>query len=128
METLEDRLLRGHVTPARDAFAQSAQDVQCGGVRFAIGAPDSADVVDVLGVHGIEMEATVRKLVSHPGLSPVKVSLRAVRALPRAEVRTSARRSSVPGMRPGISVSAERSREWAASFRICTTEVWPRVA
>ena len=52
-KTLENSLHRGHLTPARGALAESAQDGQCGGVKSAIDTPDYANVVDVLGVEGL---------------------------------------------------------------------------
>ena len=53
VKTLEDRLLRGQVTPARDALAESAQDGQRVRVGSAVGGPDDGDIVDVLGVEGV---------------------------------------------------------------------------
>ena len=53
---------------------------------------------------------------------------RAVYALPRAEVRTSAGFRSVPGTRPGTSISAVRSQDLAAAWMRAVTALWPRVA
>ena len=79
VETLEDRLLRGNVTPARDAPAESAQDGQRVGLESGIGAPDDGDVVDVLGVEGVAVRAIIGDLVSYHGLGAVKASILGVR-------------------------------------------------
>ena len=52
----------------------------------------------------------------------------AVQALPRAEVRTSAGLKSVPGMRPGKSISEVWSHCCAAAWMREETALWPRVA
>ena len=52
MCTLEDPLLRGHVTPARDAPAEGTENGQRGAVGSATSAPEDGGAVDLLGVEG----------------------------------------------------------------------------
>ena len=55
VDTARDRLLRGHVTLARDALAESVQDRQRVGVGSAMGAPDNGNVVDVVGKETVQV-------------------------------------------------------------------------
>ena len=66
MWTLEDPLLRGHVTPARDAPAESTENGQRGAVGSAISAPEDGGAVDLQGVEGVWMWGSSRRACQLP--------------------------------------------------------------
>ena len=103
-----DRLLLGHVVPARDALAESGHDSQRVGVEPAVGAPDNGDEVHVLGELGVDdcLGAVKARLLR---VGDQMETSRRVRALPSAEVSTCAGRSPVL-ITPGTSVPAEGSK------------------
>ena len=123
MQPVEDDFSRGDVAFARDGFAERAQNGQRVRVTSPIGTPHNRGVGDVLAKKGSQVGAIVFKFGLHPGLSAVSASLGGVRgadghvqcALPKAEVRMSAGLKSVPGMRPGTSISEVWSHCCAAA-------------
>ena len=79
METPKDRLLRGHVTPARDALAGSADKSQRVGMGSALGAPDDGRCRCSRREQGVQVRAIVGKLAVNGGLGAIEASLQSVR-------------------------------------------------
>ena len=104
VEAPKDRLLCGHIAPARDALSES-QRVGVGSATRRSRQWERSRCV--LGKESVQVGPVAGKLaVKHCS----RETSRAVRALPSAEREYVGRRSSVPGMRPRTSVSAEGSQ------------------